>query len=253
MLDRDYGVVSAQEGRLTLWGCSRLLPEQAFGEKERQNQAPRVRGLKVRKSSQQVRVECEERSRDESAGKGCRPLVNDPPPGERRRRKAGDEQEIEGQHGRPAHPPDRRAGERRDDERLRVGKSTVVGLKDVARKEARGFVGDRVSDPTHDPGVQLGVSVVVQGGSGRSDGDRPRMEDGQRQAEKGGDSDARHPGGGRRPGDEHSRGSLPPFLASSSNHRRTGCHGAVGPRLTVRRLTATVATPYSCGESWRHS
>ncbi len=141
-------------------------------------------GLQMGKPRQEMDVEGRQRPCHHAAPPGSGPPRHDQPSRESRRRKAQDEQQVECQHRRSAKPPDRRADQSGHHERFRVRERVRIRLEDVARKQPRGIVWQRVRDPAEDPRVEFSVRVVVERMTMRSRCDGPGVHHREQQCER---------------------------------------------------------------------
>ena len=161
------------------------MDEDAVGREKRERQSPRMDALHVREARQRVRVEREHRPGEHPGGAVAGPLERHRIGGPGGQREPQNQKDVVDEHRRGPEPVQRRAHERRDDQRLGEGERVARRIEDVAVEEVQGCARELVRDPRQDPLVQLSVGVFVtreRRGIGR---ERPGVDDGQQQAEAG--------------------------------------------------------------------
>ena len=178
--------------------------------------------LHVRQPRQQVDVVRGQRAGDERCGWRSRPSRDHEPGAPGCEHESGDEHEVEREHRGPAEPENRRREQRLRDERLGIGERRRLGGEDVAVEEVQRIARQRVRHPRQDPGVQLRVGVVIERFAPWRAGDRPGVEDAEREKDR------------ERVTGSHGRVEVRTFIERFKTHlhgwRRTGL-----PRLARRR------------------
>ncbi len=159
--------------------------DHAIGGKQRERETPRMDALNVRQSGQGVRVECEERSRQQPRRVVAGPFTNEDVAGESRKRKAEQKNHVEHEDWRSTRPSHRHAEDRRHDQRLGEGERVLRGIENVGIEQPRRSVRQLVRDPGEDPFVQQRIAVVVPAQRRRIGDERPGVNDREQRADEG--------------------------------------------------------------------
>ena len=150
-------------------------PQHVVERQQRERQELDVHGLDVRHARQRVGVEGGQAAGEE---RGV-PVAGPPMQHERgrpaRQREPDPQRDVVGEHGRAAHPEDRRREQRRHGEVLREGERARLGEEDVGVEQRQRLRDQRVRDPAEDPLVEQTVGAVGARQRRRRRDQRPRV------------------------------------------------------------------------------
>ncbi len=163
----------------------RCVHDDPVGSEKGQRQAPGVDALHVGEASQRVGVEGEHGPGEHPGGSVSGPFVSERVPRPGGQREPEDQHDVEDQDGRGAEPVQRRAHQRRDDQRFGERERVPLGIEDVPVEEPRRRAWQLVRHPRQNPLVELRVGVVVAGQRARGGDEWPGVDDRQQQTEAG--------------------------------------------------------------------
>ena len=141
-------------------------------------------GLQMRQPRQRVRVEGDDDAGEDAGGPVVGPACDEQAGRPAREREACNQQEVVDQDRAGAEPSERRAGDRRHEERFGVRERVALRIEDVGVEEMSRIGEECVRIPREDPLVQHGVGIVVAREPRRRARERPGVRDRQRQEQR---------------------------------------------------------------------